>query len=53
MKRLKGKRAVITGAGSGLGQALCLELARQSWQLLVSDINEERARETLDLVRQA
>lgn len=53
MKRLKGTRAVITGAGSGLGRALCLELAKQNWRILVSDIDEARARETLQLVLQA
>jgi NAD(P)-dependent dehydrogenase (short-subunit alcohol dehydrogenase family) len=53
MKRLKGKRAVITGAGSGLGKALSIELAKQGWRILVTDIQEQRARETLDKVTQA
>ncbi len=47
MKRLKGKRAVITGAGSGLGRALSLELAQQGWRILVADVQEARAQETL------
>jgi NAD(P)-dependent dehydrogenase (short-subunit alcohol dehydrogenase family) len=53
MKRLKGKRAAITGAGSGLGRALSLELAKQGWRILVTDIQEKRAQETLHLVTQA
>lgn len=53
MKHLKGTRAVITGAGSGLGQALCLELARRGWRILAADSIEQRARETLALVQQA
>ena len=53
MVKLKGNRAAITGAGSGLGRALSLELAKQGWRILVSDIKEERARETLHLVTQA
>ncbi len=31
------KRAAITGAGSGLGQALALELARHGWTLFLND----------------
>jgi len=53
MKRLKGTRAVITGAGSGLGRALCLDLARRGWRILAVDSIAERARETLALVQQA
>lgn len=53
MKRLKGTRAVITGAGSGLGRALSLELAQRGWRIVVSDVKEERAQETLRLVTQA
>ena len=36
---LDGVRAVITGAGSGLGRALCLELARRHGRILLSDKN--------------
>lgn len=53
MKKFKDNRAVITGAGSGLGRALCLELARQGWRILISDIKEARVQETLQLVQQA
>ncbi len=53
MKRLKGKRAVITGAGSGLGREIALGIARRNWDILVSDIREERAVETLRMVQQA
>jgi NADP-dependent 3-hydroxy acid dehydrogenase YdfG len=34
------KRAFITGAASGLGKALCLELAADGWTLGISDIND-------------
>ena len=37
---------VVTGAGSGLGRAFCLELARRGGRLIVSDVNEASARET-------
>jgi NAD(P)-dependent dehydrogenase (short-subunit alcohol dehydrogenase family) len=45
--------AVITGAGSGLGRALAVALARQGWNIAIADINDEGGRQTLDAVRQA
>ena len=45
-------RAVVTGAGSGLGRALALELATRGAALIVSDINSSAAEQTAELVRQ-
>lgn len=39
------RRAVITGAGSGLGRALALELARHGWTLLLNDNDPARLNE--------
>jgi len=41
MQQLSGKVAVITGAASGIGRALALELARAGCELALSDVNEE------------
>lgn len=40
MKNLNNKVAVITGAGSGIGQALAIELAKEGCHLALSDISE-------------
>jgi NADP-dependent 3-hydroxy acid dehydrogenase YdfG len=41
MEGFAGKVAVVTGAGSGIGQALALELARSGAKVAISDINTE------------
>ncbi len=47
---LKGKVAVITGAASGLGRGLALEMARRGAHIVAVDINPERLAETASLV---
>ncbi len=47
------KRVLITGAGSGLGRALCLEFAARGWRIAVTDIDRKRIAETADLAREA
>lgn len=51
MRRVDGKRVVITGAGSGLGRALALVLAGRGCRIGVADIDDEGAAETLEMVR--
>jgi NAD(P)-dependent dehydrogenase (short-subunit alcohol dehydrogenase family) len=46
VKKFPNKVAAITGAGSGIGRALALDLADRNCQLALSDINEEGLEET-------
>jgi NAD(P)-dependent dehydrogenase (short-subunit alcohol dehydrogenase family) len=48
---IRGKVAVITGAGSGIGQALACDLARRGARLAISDIDEVGLAETAKQVR--
>jgi NAD(P)-dependent dehydrogenase (short-subunit alcohol dehydrogenase family) len=50
MYALQGKVAVVTGAGSGIGRALALNLARRGCRLALADINEANLAETTGLV---
>ena len=43
MRTVDGTAAVITGAGSGIGRASALSLARRGCAVLVSDLDEARA----------
>jgi len=47
MFSLTGKHAVVTGAGSGIGKAVAILLAKQGATVYVADINEEQANETV------
>ncbi|HTN99121.1 MAG TPA: SDR family NAD(P)-dependent oxidoreductase [Microthrixaceae bacterium] len=47
MKEFRGKVAAITGAGSGIGRALSIELARRGAHLALSDVNAEGLAETV------
>jgi 3-oxoacyl-[acyl-carrier protein] reductase len=48
---LEGKKALITGSGSGLGRSHAILLAERGAEIVVHDINLERANETAELVR--
>ncbi len=38
---LKGKNAIVTGGGNGIGREICLELVKEGVNVIVADINKE------------
>jgi 3-oxoacyl-[acyl-carrier protein] reductase len=49
--KLTGKVALVTGAAQGIGKAIALLLARNGADMVVSDINLEKAEETAKEIR--
>ena len=50
-KDLKGKIAVVTGAGSGIGEAAALLYAAHGAKVVVSDINERKGNEVVEKIK--
>jgi NAD(P)-dependent dehydrogenase (short-subunit alcohol dehydrogenase family) len=53
MSRVTGKTAVVTGAGSGIGRGLAVELARRGARVAISDLNRSGLAETEAALRAA
>ncbi|MGI8859019.1 MAG: SDR family NAD(P)-dependent oxidoreductase, partial [Rubrobacteraceae bacterium] len=43
MNRLDGKRAIVTGAGSGIGRAIAIRLASEGARVALADLDTEAA----------
>lgn len=51
--RLEGKVALITGGASGLGQATALLFASEGARVVVADLNDENAAQTVEKIAEA
>lgn len=49
--RLKGKAAIVTGGGHGIGQATCILFAEEGASVFLSDIDEEAGQETVQQIK--
>jgi glucose 1-dehydrogenase len=48
--RLRGKQAIVTGAGSGIGRAVALAFAREGAGVVVADVDAQRAADTVSAI---
>jgi 3-oxoacyl-[acyl-carrier protein] reductase len=53
MSRLKGKNAIVTGGGQGIGRAICETFAREGATVMVTDIFPDKAKATADAINTA
>jgi len=43
MRRLEGLRAIVTGAGAGIGRAIAIRLSQEGARVVLADVDEEAA----------
>lgn len=53
MKRLENKKAIVTGAGSGIGRAIVLRLAQEGARVVLADVDEDAAKQVADEIGEA
>ena len=52
MKRFENKICIVTGGGSGIGAATCIGFAKDGGKVIVADINETAAQETVNKIKE-
>ena len=53
MNRLAGKVAVVTGSAHGIGEAIARQFAAEGAWVLVTDIDDDAGRQTIEEIRDA
>ena len=53
MNKLDGKIALVSGSGRGIGQCIALKLAREGARVVINDLDEGPALETLEILNSA
>ncbi len=51
MFRLDGKKAIVTGGAQGIGRAISMVLATQGARVVIADLNEEKANDTVEEIK--
>ena len=50
--RLESKKAIVTGAGGGIGSAICIDFAKEGAAVICLDINKKTANQTVEKIKE-
>ncbi|MBN2041611.1 MAG: SDR family oxidoreductase [Spirochaetes bacterium] len=53
INNMTGKTALVTGSGSGIGRSIAIAFGEQGANVIVSDISEKNANETVDIIKKS
>ena len=48
--RLEGKTAIVTGGGTGIGEAICARFAREGANVVVAELESDNGKSTADAI---